>query len=75
MNKRTQMEVEELKKMVNGRVKKFVSLEEGAAIYSIGTNTFREMAKDAHATYRVKRRVLVNLELMDEYLECFQDEI
>ena len=75
MNKRTQMEVEELKKMVNGRVKKFVSLEEGAAIYSIGKNTFREMAKDAHATYRVKRRVLVNLELMDEYLECFQDEI
>lgn len=75
MNKRNQMNVEELKKMVNGRVKKFVSLEEGAAIYSVGKHTFREMARDAHATYRIKRRILVNLEMMDEYMECFQDEI
>ena len=75
MKKRTQMDMEELKKMVNGRVKKFVSLEEGAVIYSIGKNTFREMAKDARAIYRIKRRVLVNLELMDEYMECFQDEM
>lgn len=75
MNKRREMNVEDLKKLVGGRVKKFVSLEEGAAIYSVGKNTFREMAKDAQAIYRIKKRVLVNLEKMDEYMELFQDEL
>ena len=37
MNKRTETNLDELKKMVTGaRVKKFVSLKEGAAIYSVG---------------------------------------
>lgn len=75
MKKRKEMDIEQLRKMVSGRAKKFVSLDEGAAIYSIGKNTFREMAKDAQATYRIKRRVLVNLEKMDEYMELFQDDI
>lgn len=75
MNKRTETNLDELKKMVTGaRVKKFVSLKEGAAIYSVGLHTFRELAEDAHAVYKVKRRVLVNLEKMDEFMEIFQDE-
>ncbi|MBO4389621.1 MAG: hypothetical protein J5825_02025 [Lachnospiraceae bacterium] len=69
------MDLEKLQSMVmNGRIKKFVSIEEGAQLYSIGKNTFREMAKDAQAMYRIKRRVLVNLEKMDEYMELFQDD-
>ena len=75
MYKRTKTSLEELKKMVTGaRVKKFVSLKEGAAIYSMGIHTFREMAEDAHAVYKVKRRVLVNLEKMDEFMEIFQSD-
>lgn len=76
MRKRKEMDVDQLQKLVvNGRVKKFVSLDEGAAIYSIGKNTFREMAKEAKAVYRIKRRVLVNLDLMDEYMELYADEL
>lgn len=75
MKKRKEMDLEKLQSMVmNGRIKKFVSIEEGAQLYSIGKNTFREMAKDAQAMYRIKRRVLVNLEKMDEYMELFQDD-
>ena len=75
MMKRKEMDIEKLKALVvNGRIKKFVSLEEGAQIYSVGKNTFREMAKDAKAIYRIKRRVLVNLEKMDEYMELFSEE-
>lgn len=71
MYKRTETSLEELKKMVTGaRVKKFVSLKEGAAIYSVGIHAFREMAE----VYKVKRRVLVNLEKMDEFMEIFQSD-
>ena len=33
-----------------------------------------KVAKDARAVYHVKRIVLVNLDLIDEYLEAFRDE-
>lgn len=75
MKKRKELCVEQLQSMVrNGRLKKFVSIEEGALLYSVGKNTFREMAKDARALYRIKRRVLVNIEKMDEYMELFADD-
>ena len=73
--KRKELSVEKLNSlMMNGRLKKFVSIEEGAMLYSVGKNTFREMAKEANAMYHVKSRVLINTEKMDEYLELFADE-
>lgn len=75
MVKRKEMSVDQLKTMVmNGRLKKFVSIEEGALLYSVGKNTFREMARDANALYRIKRRVLVNIEKMDDYMELFSED-
>ena len=49
--------------------------EEGAQLYSMGLHTFQELAKDAKAVYHVKRVVLVNTEIVDEYLENFRDEL
>ena len=54
--------------------KKFVRYEEGAMLYSMGLHTFQDLAKEAGAIYHVKRIVLVNTELIDEYLETFKDE-
>ena len=54
--------------------KKFVRYEEGAKLYSMGLHTFQDLAKEAGAIYHVKRIVLVNTELIDEYLETFKDE-
>ena len=63
--------VPDLEKLVKGGRKKFVRYEEGAMLYSMGVHTFQQLAKDARAVYHVKRIVLVNLDLIDEYLEAF----
>ena len=66
-------EIPELEKTVQYGRKKFVRYEEGTKIYSMGLHTFQELAKEAGAIYKVKRIVLVNTDLIDEYLETFRD--
>ncbi len=56
----------------NGK-KKFVKYDEGAAMYSMGIHAFTELAKEAKAIYRIRRIVLVNTEIIDEYMENFRD--
>lgn len=68
-------DIPELEKMVQTGRKKFVRYEEGTKLYSMGLHTFQQLAKDAKAVYHVKRVVLVNTELIDEYLESFRDEM
>ena len=71
---RQRKEIRDLEKLVRDRRKKFVRYEEGAQLYSMGFNTFKQLAKDAGAVYHIKRVVLVNLDIIDEYLESFRDE-
>ena len=66
-------DVPQIEKQVRDRRKKFVRYDEGAQLYSMGLHTFQNLAKDAKAVYRVKRIVLVNLDIFDEYLEAFRD--
>ena len=68
-------EVPNMDHLLTGGKKKFVRYEEGAKLYSMGLHTFQQLAKDAKAVYHVKRVVLVNTELIDEYLESFRDEM
>ena len=58
--------------LTNGR-KKFVKYDEGAAMYSMGIHAFTQLAKDAKAIYRIRRSVLVNTDIIDEYMELFRD--
>ncbi len=51
--------------------KKYVRYPEGAELYSMGLSKFQQVAKDAKAVYKVGRLVLVNTEILDEYLESF----
>ena len=67
-------EVSELEKMLQYGRKKFVRYDEGAKLYSMGLHTFQNLAKDAGAIYRIKRVVLVNTDIIDEYLENFKEE-
>ena len=66
-------DISQMEKMVRERRKKFVRYDEGAQLYSMGLHTFQNLAKDAGAIYRVKRVVLVNLDIIDEYLEAFRE--
>ena len=67
-------EVPELEKMLQYGRKKFVRYDEGAKLYSMGLHSFQELAREANAVYHVKRIVLVNTEVIDEYMENFRDE-
>lgn len=72
--KRKELSIEQPENLTRGHGKKYVSLDEGVALYSIGKNTFRQMAKGAKATYKINRRVLVNTEKFDEFMEAFQED-
>ena len=61
-------EVPELENRMKYGGKKFVRYEEGAKLYSMGLHTFQDLAKEAGAIYHVKRIVLVNTELIDQFL-------
>ena len=65
--------VPELEKILVGKKKKYIRYEEGAVLYSMGKNSFRQVAQDAHAIVRLKRIALVNVEVLDEYLESFRE--
>ena len=57
------------KNQLQGGMKKWVRYDEGAVLYSMGINSFMELAKEAKAVYRIKRICLVNTEKLDEYIE------
>jgi len=52
--------------------KKFVRYKEGAEMYSMCQSKFEQMARDAKATYKVDKLVLVNCDIFEEYLETFR---
>ena len=66
-------EVPEREKMLQYGRKKFVRYDEGAKIYSMGLHSFQNLAKDAGAVYKIKGVVLVNTQVVDEYLETFRE--
>ena len=65
---------QEIKELLKDGRKKFVRLDEGAILYSMGTQTFRKIAEEAKAVYHLGRLVLINTQLVDQYLEYFKDE-
>ncbi len=59
-------------KMNSKKRDKFVRYSEGAEMYHMGLSKFMQLAKDAKACYKVGQMVLVNTEIIDEYLEIFR---
>ncbi|WP_092251097.1 DUF6462 family protein [Lacrimispora sphenoides] len=56
-----------------GRFKKFVRYPEGAEMYSMGLSSFTKLAKEAKAVHKWGNIVLVNINIVDEYLETFKE--
>ena len=50
---------------------RFARYKEGAALYSMCQTKFERLAKDANAIYKVDKLVLVNTDILDDYLETF----
>jgi len=73
MYKRNEADDENIKLNPNMK-KKWVRYKEGALLYSMGINSFMELAKEAKAVYRIRRMVLVNTEKLDEHIELMYGE-
>ena len=71
---RKEIPKEILEKMVFSGGKKYVSYKEGAELLSLGLHSFEELAKDAKAIYKIKGRVLINIQLVYDYLEAFRED-
>ena len=52
--------------------KRFVRYKEGAELYSMCQTKFEEIAKEAGAVYKLNKLVLVNCDILDDYLEPFR---
>jgi len=66
---RNQMDVETMKGYVSIGTKKYVRYAEGAKLYSMGLHSFQNLAKEAGAVRKMKGVVLVNLDIVNEYIE------
>ena len=54
--------------------KKFVRYKDGAKMYSMCQSEFNILAHDAGAIYKRNKMALVNLEILDMFLEYFREE-
>ena len=66
-------EIENMEGLLKDGKKKFVKYEERAAMFSMGVHSFMDLGKEAKAVYRIRRIVLVNTDIIEEYLENFRD--
>ena len=63
------MTLEQLERYTMNGIKKYVRYDEGAKLFSVGLNTFTNLAKKANAVYRVTGGVmLVNVQEVDKYI-------
>ncbi|MCR5303285.1 MAG: hypothetical protein K6E33_01880 [Lachnospiraceae bacterium] len=65
--KRTPVESLDIK--VNSGQKKYVRYKEGADLYSLGIHGFQRLAKEAGAVRKINGVCLVNVEVLNEYIE------
>ena len=53
--------------------KKFVRYKEGAEIYSMSEREFYKLAHDANAVYKRNKMALVNIEILDKFMEYYRE--
>ena len=57
----------------NKQKKKYVRYKDGAEMYGMGITSFMKLAKEAKAVYKIRNIALVNIEILDEYMELFRE--
>ena len=64
------LDVEKLRIVVEAAQKRYISIAEGRMLYSLGVHTFEKLAKDSGARRVSGGRVLVNVQVLNEYIEA-----
>ena len=63
----------DLERFLKGRKRKFVTYAQGARIYSLNYYSFVKLAKAAKANIQIKKNVVIDLEVVEEFLESHLD--
>ena len=66
----------DLEHFLEGKNRTFVSYAQGAQIYSMNYYSFVTLAKAAGANIRIKKNVVIDLDVIEEYLEkqCMEEK-
>lgn len=59
---------------VNVEKKKFTRYKEGAYLYSMSQREFYDLAHDADAVYKRDRMALINLDILDDFMEYYREK-
>ena len=59
----------DLDRFIDEQKRNFVSYAQGARMYSMNYYSFVKLAKEAGANIRIKKNVVIDLELIEKYLE------
>ncbi|MCF0129559.1 MAG: hypothetical protein HUJ70_13340 [Pseudobutyrivibrio sp.] len=69
MYHREEVKVEFLEALIECRQKKYASRAEVAALYSVGIHTMDDLIKESGAARKIKGRVLINIDVLNNYIE------
>ena len=64
--------VPDLENMIFAGQKKFVRYDNGKELYSVCDKTLRDWVRESGAEYKIGRMVLINTNILDEWLENFR---
>jgi len=63
------IDVEKLRIIVEAAQKPYISMAEGRLLYSLGRHSFEKLAKDSGARREVGGRILVNVKVLNRFIE------
>ena len=55
--------------LIEDKKRNFISYAQGAKMFSMNYYSFVKLAKEAGANIRIKKKVVIDLELVEKYLE------
>ena len=59
----------DLNKYLEGRRRKYTTYAQGAKLYSMHYYAFVKLAKEAGANIKIKKKVLIDLDILERYIE------
>ena len=59
----------DLDKYLEGRRRKYTTYAQGAKLYSMHYYAFVKLAKEAGANIKIKKKVLIDLDILERYIE------
>ena len=62
-----------LEKYLEGKKRKYTTYGLGASMYSLNYYTFVKLVREAGANFQIKKKVVVDLEIFESYLEEHMD--